>query len=970
MPSKSNTGSARLLHKPLILTTATLALLHTPLYAAQANTNSNPGIKRIDLRELPFTQTKAKITSPYTQHNSTVMGSDSEKLRQALNLDTKHELQYLRKTSDRSGSQHIRYQQRYQGIPVWGEHIIVHKDKTGDITRITGRVINNLEKSSMAQNTAPPLSDTDALETVKQHLGHDSNQWQISGQSSQLVIYIDGENLPKKAYSVNYFADSIANQPTRPFVLLDAYTGDVVTQWEGLTHAEATGPGGNEKTGRYTYGQDLPALTVEQQGSTCSMVNDNVKTLNMNHDKDDGTIHTFSCPENTVKEINGAYSPLNDAHFYSGNATNMYLDWLNTAPLTFPVVARVHYGQEYENAFWNGTSTTYGDGKDNLYPPVDVNVVAHEISHGFTEQNSGLAYIWQSGGMNEAFSDMAGEAAELYLRGTVDWMVAAEITKNLPAHRYFEDPTLDGVSISHASDYNDSLDVHYTSGVYNRAYFLLSHADGWTQQMAFEVFALANKNYWGPTETFAGGACGVMEAASDLGYDFYPVDSAFQTVGVDCGSFPFIDEDGDQMDDNWEVDYGLDPTNPADRGLDKDSDGLNNVLEYLGGSDPTVKDTDNDGIEDGSEVFTYHTHPLKPDTDSDGLTDGEEVNQHATDPLNADSDDDTMPDGWEVSYQLNPNDRLDAFGDADNDGWTNAQEHEQISNPTDNSSKPPAPGGSEVTIAPIESGNYKNDAPHHNPSKGVIRTGAIQLFGLREFRGFIGFDIPSGVYSQAVIKIDPDGFLHFSPDPIERFRLYDVDTSPSALFDGSAGFEGWEDLGSGNVFAEQTVTPEDENSVLEIPLNTAAVASINASAGDVFITGSRLMTIEEGRSEIEYIFSRSDSSTIRLELLRPHDIDGDGMTDEWEEQQGFDKYSAADAIADNDGDALVNLQEFINNTDPAKSDTDSDAMPDFWEVVNLLNPLLNDASLDPDGDGRSNLQEFNAGTDPNDANSQ
>ena len=139
------------------------------------------------------------------------------------------------------------------------------------------------------------------------------------------------------------------------------------------------------------------------------MTSPNVDTLNMNHATTGGAIHQFTCPENTVKEINGAYSPLNDAHYFGNVVFDMYRNWYNTAPLTFKLKMRVHYSRNYENAFWDGSQMTFGDGATTFYPLVSLDVAAHEVSHGFTEQNSGLVYSGQSGGINEAFSDMAGK---------------------------------------------------------------------------------------------------------------------------------------------------------------------------------------------------------------------------------------------------------------------------------------------------------------------------------------------------------------------------------------------------------------------------------------------------------------------------------------------------------------------------------------------------------------------------------
>ena len=76
--------------------------------------------------------------------------------------------------------------------------------------------------------------------------------------------------------------------------------------------------------------------------------------------------------------------------------------------------------------------------------------------------------------------------------------------------------------------------MHYSSGVYNKAFYLLAHTSGWNTQKASQAFAGANRNYWGPGTTFTQGACGVETAASDLGYPVADVTAAFTAVGVTC----------------------------------------------------------------------------------------------------------------------------------------------------------------------------------------------------------------------------------------------------------------------------------------------------------------------------------------------------------------------------------------------------------------------------------------------------
>ncbi|MEI8640348.1 hypothetical protein P4S68_01815 [Pseudoalteromonas sp. Hal099] len=102
-------------------------------------------------------------------------------------------------------------------------------------------------------------------------------------------------------------------------------------------------------------------------------------------------------------KVNGAYSPLNDAHAFGTAVFDMYQQWYNTAPLTFQLLMRVHSGDNWENATWNGQAMTFGDGADRFYPLVSLDIVSHEVSHGFTSQNSNLIYAEQSGGINESF---------------------------------------------------------------------------------------------------------------------------------------------------------------------------------------------------------------------------------------------------------------------------------------------------------------------------------------------------------------------------------------------------------------------------------------------------------------------------------------------------------------------------------------------------------------------------------------
>ncbi len=364
-----------------------------------------------------------------------------------------------------NGQQRIRYEQTWQGIPVWGQVLVADQALGGQVNQVSGTMLRKIDADLTGPAVA--LSASDAARQARSG---------AKGSNEQVKLFVmqDETGQARLVYLVSWLAAS--KEPSRPFVMIDAQTGSELKRWEGINHKDATGPGGNVKTGKYFYGADFGPLQVDDN---CRMTGTNVDTLNMNHGTTGGTIHQFTCPENTVKEINGAYSPLNDAHYFGNVVFDMYRNWYNTAPLSFKLKMRVHYSRNYENAFWDGSQMTFGDGATTFYPLVSLDVAAHEVSHGFTEQNSGLVYSGQSGGINEAFSDMAGEAAEYYMKGSNDWLVGAQIFKGNGSLRYFEDPARDGKSIGHASDYYDGIDVHHSSYLFTRTGLTASVLPGW-----------------------------------------------------------------------------------------------------------------------------------------------------------------------------------------------------------------------------------------------------------------------------------------------------------------------------------------------------------------------------------------------------------------------------------------------------------------------------------------------------------
>jgi vibriolysin len=500
--------------------------------SAQAATRVDLHSQRVEQLNAAY-QAATRAIGPSTVSN--------ERHAELLGLDRESSLQTLGSVQDADGTRHYRYQQTFRGVPVWGEHVVVTEGRDGAATSLFGRMVADMA-SDLAVG-ANKIESKQALQIAKTAALSISTGGRVSTmrterEEARQMIYVGEDDHARMSYVVSFFADTErGGSPTRPFVIVDAQTGAVLRQWDGLnTSTIGTGPGGNSKTGQYEWGSGgrYGFLDVTQSGTTCTMNNTDVKTVNLNGGTSGTTAFSYTCPRNTVKAINGAYSPLNDAHFFGGVIQNMYNSYIGVKALTFQLVMRTHYSSSYENAFWDGSTMSFGDGASTFYPLVSVDVAGHEVSHGFTEQHSNLTYSGQSGGMNEAFSDMGGEATEYYWKGSNDFLVGPEIFKASGALRYMNNPPQDGRSIDNAANYTSSLDVHYSSGVYNKAFYNLATTSGWNTVSAFKVFARANSLYWTPSSTFVNGACGVETAATDLGLTKASVTAAFSAVGVSC----------------------------------------------------------------------------------------------------------------------------------------------------------------------------------------------------------------------------------------------------------------------------------------------------------------------------------------------------------------------------------------------------------------------------------------------------
>ncbi len=495
-------------------------------------------------------------------------------LKSLLGLNNNEDLQALRNNRLKNEKTFTRYQQLYMGIPVWGHQVITKRDKNGSLVDLRGEMVSGIQKDLPDIPKNLPLTLKDAVDMAKEDFESkypSVSNWFYRNEKKSKVIYLDKTSKARLCYHVSFFVDSHDQaNPARPLYMIDVYTGQILHFSNQLEFGEISGagPGGNYKANRTAYDQDQPNTFLVNYyyyfGGKCSMDTGRVKTINLGNGTDGSKAYQYGCSqENPYNDfpgpLNGAYCPVNDAQYFGKIVYDMYHDYFSQSPFggSEQIQLRVHYGNDFANAFWDGAYANFGDGNSILHPLVSLDVVAHEISHGFTEiLGANLTGSGQSGAIEESFSDIAGEAAEYYegvkygLNTMCDYKFGYDIVKTEgTALRYLDNPTTDGVSIDSAKDYYNGMSKYAAAGVFNKAFYLLATTTGWNPGKAFKVFAYANMNYWTPNIDFINAAQGVYEAAVDLSSDLdlddgdiHGIHNAFHAVDIlVTGNYTYAD---------------------------------------------------------------------------------------------------------------------------------------------------------------------------------------------------------------------------------------------------------------------------------------------------------------------------------------------------------------------------------------------------------------------------------------------
>ncbi len=470
---------------------------------------------------------------------------------------------------DKLNMAHTRFQQTVNNVPVWEGEAIVHLNADGELRSVT----DNL-KEAVAVNTQPSFSAAEAVSFARAFAGSSSRSGAKEPAKVDLYIYRGAER-DHLTYRVEISKVENTNNPSVPVIFIDAQTGEKVFEYNNLQ----SGSGSSLYSGTVTVDTSSAGGTFYMEDLTRRMGTFDMRTTGNTLFGTGGKMYRFTGTDdiwNASLERAGV-----DAHYGAAKTYDYFLNVHgrngidgNGGPRTTAagangsislITSRVHFGKNYNNAFWHNNQMTYGDGDGSQFSPLTtIDICGHEMTHGVTEYTANLTYSNESGALNESMSDVFGVLVELYADGGVvsanTWKIGEDsYTPSIAgdALRYMDNPHLAGNAGYTSNDdpdhyserytgTGDSGGVHINSGIANHAFYLA--ANGGTHHLsgvsvtgmgaddAGKIWYRSLTVYMTSGTNFAGARTAMLNAAADLygagSTQYNTVGRAWCAVGV------------------------------------------------------------------------------------------------------------------------------------------------------------------------------------------------------------------------------------------------------------------------------------------------------------------------------------------------------------------------------------------------------------------------------------------------------
>lgn len=468
--------------------------------------------------------------------------------------DAASELAVTKSEVDKLAMTHVRFQQVSHGVPVVGAELAAHYDGAGRLTSIDANYISGIANLDLEPKITPKVGQDVALADVVAR-SPDVDAAKLEPTDGKLVVFALEGVSPTLAYEYTVRA-VYGDEPAIWVTTVDAKTGEIINRYNNLQTVEATGSGvlGNAQKFEVAAAGAGYQMTDTSRGVQIRTYTAKGQQVGPG----DGAAVVSSTQLASWDTGTGAGAAV-DAHTYAGAVFDYYkkvhgrnaIDGAGGA-----MVSTAHFGQAYDNAFWDGTGMSYGDG-GQLFRPLSagLDVVAHEFTHGVTEKTSNLRYQGQSGALNEAVSDIFGVFIEHAVKpdATKNWTMGESIALGAGLLRDFKNPAAGRQPANMTKFVNTQQDeggVHINSGIINNAAFLMTIGGtnpvsktavkfgiGWEKSES--LWYRANTKYFLSSTNFAQAAQAVMQAAKDIGLtenEQNIVDCAWKATGIVQGA--------------------------------------------------------------------------------------------------------------------------------------------------------------------------------------------------------------------------------------------------------------------------------------------------------------------------------------------------------------------------------------------------------------------------------------------------
>jgi Zn-dependent metalloprotease len=498
----------------------------------------------------------------YLQVKNVVYENNAESFLNSTVLSDGMKVKKAKVEVDELGFTHTRYDVMFNNVRVNNTQIIVHS-QSGKVISVNGDAF----ALKAPANTAA-ISKNKAFQNALQKVNAKKYKWENKAEEAQmrealgkpeftyfpkgeLILHTKGDKI-YYAYKFTIYAE----EPLyRANVIVDAGNGTILEEENLICTADVPSTANTKYSGVKSFTTDMVSAGNYRLRETGR--GGGIRTYDMNNGTSYAAAVDFT-NTTTSWTTTGIDQAATDAHWGAEMTWDYYM--LNHGRNSvdgagYNLLSYVHYSTSYNNAFWDGTRMTYGDGSGSYTIFTGLDVCGHEITHGVTSNSSNLTYSYESGALNESYSDIFGNSIENYARPTQwSWKIGEDITVSGNGLRNMSNPNLFGDPDTYLGTYwytgtGDNGGVHTNSGVSNFWYYLLVQggsgtndisnsysvsAIGWTA--ASRIAFRANTFYYTPSTNYSTARNLSIQAAIDLygicSNEVKQVTNAWYAVGV------------------------------------------------------------------------------------------------------------------------------------------------------------------------------------------------------------------------------------------------------------------------------------------------------------------------------------------------------------------------------------------------------------------------------------------------------